>query len=156
MADYCTILCRRVDYQLATELVKLVFQTAAVELLGEEFNWRKITITTPDSILVLKSKAGFRANDDFSKIVQSALRHCRQLDTGCSTDREYVLNAVRACKMVIGVAAHPGFSQAAGHYECIFGLTRALQGLILNGSRIIDEGGNVLLAAGQRQHTSLP
>jgi hypothetical protein len=154
MSDYCAIFCRRADYQLATELVKLVFQTPAVELTGEEFNWRKITITTRGSILILKSKVGVKSGDDFSRIVQGTLHHCWRLETGRSADKEHVLNAIRACKMVIGVGAYPGLSQAAGHFDCIFGLTRALQGLILNGVGVVDARGSVLLA-GQRKSRSL-
>lgn len=150
MSDYCVIFCRRADYQLATELVKLVFQSPAVELTGEEFNWRKMTITTRDSILILKSKVGAGPGDDFSRIVQGTLHHCGRLERGQPADKEHVLNVIRACKMVIGVGAYPGLNQAAGHFDCIFGLTRALQGLILNGLGVIDARGSVLLS-GQRR-----
>ena len=154
MSDYCAIFCRRADYQLATELVKLVFQTPAVELTGEEFNWRKITITTGDSILILKSKVRARSGDDFSRIVQGTLHHCWRLETGRPADKEHVMNAIRTSRMVIGVGAYPGLSQAAGHFDCIFGLTRALQGLILNGAGVIDARGSLLLAR-QRTFRSL-
>lgn len=154
MSDYCAIFCRRVDYQLATELVKLVFRTPVVELTGEEFNWQKITVTTGDSILILKSRVRARSGDDFSRLVQGTLHHCWRLETGRPADKEHVLSAIRASKMVIGVGAYPGLSQAAGHFDCIFGLTRALHGLILNGAGVIDARGSVLLA-GQRKSRSL-
>jgi hypothetical protein len=83
--------------------------------------------------------------DQFSKIILGAANFFRRIKTDAVTNQNYIKAFVFDTKILIGVVAEPELVEAAGHYDLVFEVAERCDGLIFNGSGMVDPSGNLIL-----------
>ncbi len=65
--------------------------------------------------------------------------------TEAANRRKVVLDAIASCVLAIGVVADPAFDESEGHFDLVLDVAKIGDGVIFNGSGILDSAGRLLL-----------
>ena len=146
MPQSCTILCPSDDSQRVVALVReFVGERGRVGVTGRGAAWSSITVGTAGASLVLTRLVRGRPGDRFSQLVLGAHNYFNRVKTRRRAIRADLLRRVGGVALAVGVVAEPGFVEAAGHYDCIYGLAGALDAVIWTGSGALNPRGELLL-----------
>lgn len=146
MPQNCTILCPADEpQQVVAYLRDLLRHDVDFRVTGEDSNWSKIEITTAGASLTLNRQIPREPGDAFSKMVLGMCNYFDHVQTSADGIKDDVLDRVANMALAIGVVAEPVFVEEARHYDCIFGLTAALNAIIWTGSGVINGQGKMLL-----------
>jgi hypothetical protein len=140
MADNCTIFCRNGDRIRITGLI-----TELLIHADDLHEWDGVPIQTGGSSIKLSRWVRTEAGDPFCRMVLGTHNRFRTVRTDATEAQRRVLDSIADCKSAIGVVAEPEFDMYAGHLDLIFGIARELDGIIFNGSGMIDSDGKMIL-----------
>jgi hypothetical protein len=156
MPENCTILCPADDSPRVAGLVRgLVGDRGSVRVSGREAAWSSIAVEADGTSLVLSRLVRVRPGDRFSQLVLGTHNYFSRVRTRHKAVQADVLRRVGGMVLGVGVVAEPGFAEAAGHYDCLYGLAAALEAVIWTGDRVLNAEGRLLLdRAGNSEITS--
>lgn len=129
--DYSNIL--RAFHQYPREMLKLT---------GSESSWQSIKLEFSDSTLEFTALVRSAPGDQFSKIVLGMYNFVRHCD-GSEEQKARIASGIARTEMILGVVAKPEFLEP--HFEHVFNAARSIDGLIFNGSAILNASGDTLL-----------
>lgn len=95
--------------------------------------------------MTLNRKVRLKPGDSFSKMVLGLHNYFRQVNTSAEAIKREVLDRVSGMELAIGVVAEPEFVEEAGHFDYIFGIAAAVDGIIWNGEGVLNADGQLLL-----------
>ena len=145
MSEYCTIFGKTPDYAGVLSRVRRV-SAVPVGVIGEEGHWRKLVLRGSHATLTLNSMQREKPGDDFSKLILSTHNFLSKVEAAAPT-REAVLKAISSCAIAVGVVAEPALDERDGHMACVLDVAGILNGMIFNGSAMLDANGALLLEA---------
>jgi hypothetical protein len=95
---------------------------------------------------ILKRQKG---GDKIAKTLLGAFNYFDKISTDAKNNKEVALLHLSKCNASIGIKAQPAFTEKFHHVKYLFGVVNEFNGMIFNGSGLIDgEGGLVLDADG--------
>lgn len=144
MSSACTIYSSKIDYQSVYETLSRL-SPVPLEIIGNIQEWQTIKIIRESTIAFdcIKRKQG--EFGEFSRLILGTYAFFQHVDVTDLTRRDRVLDAISNCQFAIGVIASPEFSEEEKHFDMIFEVTKSLDGLIFNGTGMIDETGLLVL-----------
>lgn len=83
--------------------------------------------------------------DKVSKTLMGAYNYFKRIDTEYGHNQQYVLKVISRSNASLGVLAKPQLVEECGHYNYILSLARRFEGLVFNGSGLVNELGEVVL-----------
>ena len=144
MSDACTIYGKKSDCQAIYDEVAKITQTP-IEVSGSKDDWQSLTVTQQSTITFNSMMRNPGDSNEFSELILGTFSFFRSINTTDEDRKNALLKDIAECQIAIGVSASPGFSEAEGHYDMIFAVTKDLGGCIFNGCGMIDENGLMLL-----------
>ena len=145
MSDNCTIYGSRVDYLAVFNIVSGM-SPVPVEVAGLPQEWQTLKVVQGSTITFHSMERQQQPEfNDFSRLILGTSTFFRHVNVTPVERRERVLDAVYRCQFAIGVGASPGFNEAEKHFDMIFKIARSLDGLIFNGSGMVDADGLLVL-----------
>lgn len=146
MPQHCTMLCPVDDPQQIILLVRgLLKDGTELRVQGDELNWLTIELTDAAATLTFNRRIRQHPGDPFSKMVLGMHTFFNRVQTSAEGIKKDVLHRVANMALAVGVVGEPGFVEAAGHYDCIFGVAGALGAVIWTGNGVISADGTLLL-----------
>jgi hypothetical protein len=140
MADNCTIYCRHDDQSRISGLIAEFLKRA--DGLPE---WDGVPIQTGGSSIRFSRWVRTESGDPFCRMILGTHNRFRAVRTDATEAQQRVLNSIGNCIAAIGVVAEPKFNESAGHLDLIFAIARELDGVIFDGSGMIDSNGAMIL-----------
>jgi len=145
MSDNCTIYGSRVDYLAVFNIVSGM-SPVPVEVTGVPQEWQTLKIVQGSTITFHSMKRQQQPEfNDFSRLILGTSTFFRHVNVTPVERRERVLDAVYRCQFSVGVVASPGFNEDEKHFDMIFEIAKSLDGLIFNGSGMVDADGLLVL-----------
>ena len=86
-----------------------------------------------------------RPGDQFSKIILGAANFFRRINTQATGNQEYLKDAIFKTTLLIGVVAEPELVEETGDFDLIFDVAESCDGLIFDGTGMVDASGSLLL-----------
>lgn len=137
----CTIYSPNVIFQEVWERVQESGLPFVVD--GVVHEWSRITISDGDTTLVLSGLKRVGPGDRLSKILLGTINSFERIASAPADRKRLIAVAVAKCQMIVGVRGRPMFTDA--HMDLIFDIAGACEGLIFNGSGMIDPEGRLIL-----------
>jgi len=144
MSDACTIYSTTVDYNKVREIIEAI-SSRPIKIIGDAGKWLEIEVNGKSKITFSTMERIPGGFDEFSKLVlgtYSFFQHTKPISIG---NKDRTLAAISKCQFAIGVVANPAFDEDEQHFDIIFAIAKVLNGLIFNGSGMIDENGLLVL-----------
>jgi hypothetical protein len=121
-------------------------QGGVVALEGAEADWSRAQVRFPEGILELSRKM-FQPASEFSRIILGAHNYFRAIETSYGSAKKRVLALLEQAEMMIGVRATPGVGPEDARWYSLLAVASSLDGLIFDGSNMLDDAGRVVLGA---------
>jgi hypothetical protein len=86
-----------------------------------------------------------RPGDPFSKIILGAANFFRRIKTEAVANQNYLKDSIFKTTLLIGVVAEPELTEETGDFDLIFAVAESCDGLIFNGSGMVDASGDLIL-----------
>lgn len=145
MSGACTIFGSKVDYLAVYNIVSGISPVSA-EVAGVPQEWQTLEVVRESTITFHSMKRQQQPEfNDFSRLILGTATFFRHVDVMPMERRERVLDAVYRCQFSVGVVASPGFNEDEKHFDMIFEIAKSLNGLIFNGSGMVDVNGLLVL-----------
>jgi len=145
MSDNCTIYGSRVDYLAVFNIVSGM-SLVPVEVTGVPQEWQTLKVVQGSTITFHSMKRQQQPEfNDFSRLILGTSTFFRHVNVTPVERRERVLDAVYRCQFSVGVVASPEFNEDEKHFDMIFEIAKSLDGLIFNGSGMVDADGLLVL-----------
>ena len=147
MSDACTIYGSKVDYLAVYNIVRGM-SSAPVEVTGDVHDWQKLQVSCGSTITLDSMRRQEKPEfNEFSKLILGTYAFFQHIKGPPEVieRRGRVLGAISNCQFALGVVAFPEFSETDKHFEIILAITAALDGLIFNGSGMVDQKGLLVL-----------
>lgn len=144
MLEAATVFCGKAAPELVLE--ELDRCGADVRSDGPPGSWERAEAVFGDGSLVVTRKM-FAPGSEFSRVVLGAHNYFRQVETDNQAGKARVLTLLEACDMMLGVRAEPPLDPDGPRYACTLALVTALDGLLFNGSDMLDGDSRVVLGA---------
>ena len=145
MSDACTIYGSKVDY-LAVYNIVSGMSPVPVEVTGSIHDWQALKIVQGSTITFNSMRRQQKAEfTDFSRLILGTSTFFRHVNVTPVDRRERLLDTISRCQFAIGVGASPEFNEEERHFDMIFEIARSLDGLIFNGSGMVDSNGLLVL-----------
>ena len=141
MARYSTIYCSKPDYVGVAERIRGMSGTVSVH--GPENGWSKIVCQGREMTITFNSMRKKKPGDEFSKLILSTHNFFRTRVKQQSESKDAVLSRIKRTALVIGVVAEPDLSDEGK--ACLLDLARLLDGVIFNGSSMINAEGQLIV-----------
>ncbi len=90
-------------------------------------------------------KKQFERGDSFSSLIRGTWNFFETIETKHKTQKKKLVNHILECKTAIGIRADPVFTLTDKRLDCVFRITEMCDGIIFNGSEMIDRNGNLIL-----------
>lgn len=90
-------------------------------------------------------KKQVEAGDDFSGMILGTWNLFRDVETKHENRQNDLLNRILSANSAIGIAAHPEFTETDKRLDFVFGLAEMFDGIIFNGSEMLDKQGRLIL-----------
>jgi hypothetical protein len=116
-----------------------------VKVSGPAANWTSAAIEDSSHTLTFRPMLKVQPGDQFSQIILGAANFFRRIKTDAVANQKYIKTFVFETKILIGVIAEPELLESAGHFDLIFKVAERCNGLIFNGSSMVDPSGNLIL-----------
>lgn len=145
MTEYCTIFGQHPDYAGVLSRIRET-SSAPVGVVGDESRWKKLVLKSRQATLTFNSMQREKPGDEFSKLVLSTHSFLRKVNVE-APNREAVLRTISSCVVAVGVVAEPVLDESEGYMACVLDVAKILQGVIFNGTSILDSDGALLLDA---------
>src|ERR1019366_6890352 len=101
-------------------------------------------------------RAGFKGPQGaFNRVTLGTCTFFRHVRVRPKEIRECLLSRISATQMLIGCVATPAFSAELGHYHLVFGIARAMDGMIFDGQGMLDADGRLILDRSGRHDVSV-
>lgn len=145
MSDACTIYGSKVDY-LAVYNIVSAMSSVPVEVTGVPDEWQSLKIVQGSTIIFNSMKRQQRAEfNEFSQLILGTSTFFQHVNVTPIDRREELLDVISRCQFAIGVGASPEFNEEEKHFDMIFEIAKSLDGLIFNGSGMVDADGLLVL-----------
>jgi len=145
MSGACTIFGSKVDYLAVYNIVSGI-SPVSVEVAGVPQEWQTLEVVRESTITFHSMKRQQQPEfNDFSRLILGTATFFRHVNVMPMERRERVLDAVYRCQFSVGVVASPGFNEDEKHFDMIFEIAKSLNGLIFNGSGMVDADGLLVL-----------
>lgn len=145
MSDACTIYGSKVDY-LAVYNIVSEMSSVPVKVTGDIHEWQTLKLVQGSTITFHSMKRQQQPEfNDFSRLILGTSTFFRHVNVTPVERRERVLDAVYRCQFSVGVVASPEFDEEERHFDMIFEIAKSLDGLIFNGSGMVDADGLLVL-----------
>ena len=145
MSDACTIFGSKVDY-LAVYNIVSEMSSVPVEVTGDIREWQTLMIVQESTITFNSMKRQQQAEfNDFSRLILGTSTFFQNVNVTPIDRRERLLDTISRCQFAIGVGASPEFNEEERHFDMIFEIAKTLDGLIFNGSGMVDPDGLLVL-----------
>jgi len=145
MSGACTIFGSKVDYLAVYNIVSGI-SPVSVEVAGVPQEWQTLEVVRESTITFHSMKRQQQPEfNDFSRLILGTATFFRHVNVTPVERRERVLDAVYRCQFSVGVVASPGFNEDEKHFDMIFEIAKSLNGLIFNGSGMVDANGLLVL-----------
>ena len=145
MSDACTICGSKVDYLAVYNIVSKM-SSVPVEVTGDIHSWQTLKIVQGSTITFHSMKRQQRPEfNDFSRLILGTRTFFQNVEVAPIERRKRVLDTVSRCQFSVGVVASPGFNEEEKHFDMIFEIAKSLDGLIFNGSGMVDADGLLVL-----------
>lgn len=145
MSDNCTIYGSKVDY-LAVYNTVSAMSSVPVEVTGVPNEWQTLKVVQGSTITFHSMKRQQQPEfNDFSRLILGTRAFFQHVNVTPIERRKRVLDAISRCQFSVGVVASPGFNENEKHFDMIFEIAKSLDGLIFNGSGMVDENGLLVL-----------
>jgi hypothetical protein len=118
---------------------------APVGVSGESGRWQKLVLKGKKGTLTLNSMEPERPGDEFSSMILGLHSLFWNAKTDATERRKRVLDAIASCVLAIGVVADPVFDESEGYFDLVLDVAKIGDGVIFNGSGILDSEGRLLL-----------
>jgi cell wall assembly regulator SMI1 len=146
----CTIFCPVQKHDATLACVKAVAPARKPSVRGGAAAWKAITLKDATGVLVLTRtrfvRGGFKgAPGAFNRVIVGASTFFRHVRVRPKQIREEVLRRISETNMLIGCVATPAFSADLGHYDVVFAIARATNGMIFDGQGMLDASGTLIL-----------
>lgn len=141
MAAYSTILGGKPDYVGVVKRIREM--SAKVDVTGLENAWTKIICNGPSTTVTFNSMRKIEPGDAFSRLILSTHNFFRTRVKEESEKKDLALRKIKSCALAVGVVAEPDLSEE--DENCLLDLTRLLEGVIFNGSSLIDSEGQLIV-----------
>ncbi len=142
MSDFCTIFCKNDEPSKVLKLIKKSLKPfSSIQNLSK---WESVPIRTGASNIKLSRQIFTEAGDKFSKIILTTHNRFRMINTSANQAQKLILDYLDACELAIGVVSEPSFDEESGHFDLIFEIANNLNGIIFNGSGMLDGDGNII------------
>jgi len=117
-----------------------------VEVTGVPQEWQTLKVVQGSTITFHSMKRQQQPEfNDFSRLILGTSTFFRHVNVTPVERRERVLDAVYRCQFSVGVVASPEFNEDEKHFDMIFEIAKSLDGLIFNGSGMVDADGLLVL-----------
>lgn len=135
-----TILSKKKDFQSVLNYVEKNFDLSSFQVDKENSKWSSIFLKDRINGLEIKlvSKVRKRPMDDFSKLILGLFNYINKTDAEDEFLKKKLLKFISEVNLVIGVTV--SFSKDV-NLNHIYKLTEILEGMIFNGSEIINSRG---------------
>lgn len=144
MSEYCTIFGAKRHCAAALDRLQQM-PSHGLEIVGEKARWKTLLLRGKTATLAFTSMERQEPGDEFSRLILSTHDFFRKIGATEKSKQEAVLRAIGSSTIVVGVVADPAFVEEEGHFECVLDVARILDGLIFNGTAMLDSEGNLLL-----------
>lgn len=145
MSDACTIFGSKVDY-LAVYNIVSEMSPVHIEVSGDIHAWQTLKIVQRSTITLNSMRRQQKAEfTDFSQLILGTSTFFRHVNVVPVERRERLLDNISRCQFAIGITASPEFSEEERHFDMIFEIAKSLDGLIFNGSGMVDADGLLVL-----------
>ncbi len=146
----CTIFCPSEKHDATLACVGAVAPALKPSVRGGVAARKAITLNNASGVLVLTKtrfvRAGFQgAPGAFNRVILGACTFFRHVRVRPKQIREDLLRRISETKLLIGCVATPAFSADLGHYDLVFAIARAMNGMIFDGQGMIDARGTLIL-----------
>ena len=141
MPMYSTIFGSKPDYVGVAERIRGMSGTVSVH--GPENGWSKIVCQGRETTITFNSMRKKKPGDEFSKLILSTHNLFRTRVKQQSENKEIVLSRIKRTALAIGIVAEPDLSEE--DEDCLLDLARILDGVIFNGSSMIDSEGQLIV-----------
>lgn len=144
MKQSCTIYSRIESYQNITSIWEALSDNNSEVSLRENESGGVI-LKTISGRLELSLKKYEQSGDDFSHLILGTHNYFNQVETKYEKAKNNLLNSISQSKIAIGVGAEPSFTETDERLDIVFGIAEMLDGVIFNGSEMIDKDGQLIL-----------
>lgn len=139
MSQFCTIYVEKAYSDVLTYLESLELREisdAEVKTFERKYF---------EGSLRVSLKKQVEAGDDFSGMILGTWNFFRDIETKHESLQKDLLNRILFSNTAIGIAANPEFTETDKRLDFVFGLAEQFDGIIFNGSEMIDKKGRLIL-----------
>jgi hypothetical protein len=83
--------------------------------------------------------------DSFSKMIGGTWNFVRMIETNNKVQKEWLTRHILDCKTAIGLVSEPEYVEDDKRFDYIYKLAEMFDGVIFNGSEMIDKSGKLIL-----------
>ena len=144
MKQSCTIYSQKENYRNISSIWEdLSYDESEIRLEDNESGI--VTCKTASGNLELCFKEYKESADEFSHLILGTHNYFNQTETTNEKIKDNLLNFISRCRIAIGVGAEPSFTETDERLDIVFGIAELLDGIIFNGSEMIDKNGQLIL-----------
>lgn len=137
----CTIYLPVLSYERVWNVVRDSGLPFSID--GSISDWSVLTARDDESTLTLSSLKRATPGDKFSRLILGTFNFFNRIESAPSERRRLIKESVAKCQMMVGARGRPSFSDE--HMDLIFAIAQTCDGLIFNGSGMIDGAGHLIL-----------
>ncbi len=138
MSKACTIYTRRNYQDVYDYLVEEAFHDVSDDVTTFERSYFEGNIR-------ISLKQEVERGDDFSKLLMGTWNYFEQIETKHTDQKSALTKRILETETAIGIVAEPEFEEEDKRLDLIFRLTDMFDGIIFNGSGMLDKEGQVIL-----------
>ncbi len=95
--------------------------------------------------LRISLKKQFERGDSFSHLIAGTWNFLETIETEHEAQKKKLTHRILECKTAIGIRAEPVFTLTDKRLDCVFRITEMCDGIIFNGSEMLDRNGELIL-----------
>jgi len=142
MGESCTVYCNELSLEKTASIARDYLDECVIE--GTPAKWSSITLKGKRAELRLTPLFYTKRADRFTDVRYTTWMWLDDCPMADSDAKEKLLSHVEKCKFIIGVVAEPDFESDGRFSALMIELARHLDGVIFNGSQMIDAVGQIL------------
>lgn len=149
MSQSCTIYSQKNGFPDVAALLK---KTEAGEFLLEN-ETAKLKTAAGNLRITLRKSA--RPGDEFSHLLLGTHNFFNQIETENAETQQNLANFILSCRTAVGIVAEPAFTEEDTRLDLVFEIAELLDGIIFNGSEMLNQRGELILGADGISETTL-
>lgn len=119
----------------------------------EEIGFKEVTDSEVKSFqrhffegtLLISLKKQIERGDSFSSLIRGTWNYVENIETKYQEVQKDLANKILACQTAIGLVSEPEYTEDDKRADYIYKLAQMFDGIIFNGSEMIDKNGKLIL-----------